>query len=205
MKNEVKIKEIIKFLDKSFSKLIEEIKGFEVVGNKLLPYGFKPHTRSISWIAEQVILQQAKVKSKKLGFKKVKFAEKDTEVFDCIITSNNNQKIFVNVKVTNVDGKRNKNDISAAEKLYNFLIDHDDLGVFYVVIGIKFKNTKVKFIKDKIFTFNPIWFPDIYVNPSNSKLQAYYDTKPVERTKKKFIELLYRASQRKKIKFLKRH
>lgn len=66
------------FLKGAFSDLVGEIGSFDVVDSKLLPNGFKPHTRSISWIAEQVILQQAKAKAKKLGFKDIIFSEKDT-------------------------------------------------------------------------------------------------------------------------------
>jgi len=205
MEDKAKIKDIIKFLDNIFTKLVGKIKEFEVVNSQLLPFGFKPHTRSISWIAEQVILQQAKIKRKELGIKDITFSKRDIDVFDCIITDNLDRKIYVNVKVTNIEGRHNKNDISAAERLYNFLINSDELGVFYVVLGIKFENTKVKFITDQIFTFNPICLPDIYVNPKNAKLQAYYDAKAVERTKKEFLDLLYEASQKKKIKFPKRH
>jgi len=204
-KDKAKIKDIIKFLDNVFTKLVSKIKEFEVVNSRLLPFGFKPHTRSISWIAEQVILQQAKVKRKEIGIKDITFSKRDTDVFDCIITDSLDRKIYVNVKVTNIEGRHNKNDISAAERLYNFLINNDELGVFYVVLGIKFENTKVKFIKDRIFTFNPIYLPDIYVNPKNAKLQAYYDAKTIKRTKKEFLDLLYKASQKKKIKFPKKH
>ena len=200
-----KWKETINFLIKSFSKLSTEVNSFEVVNSALLPYGFKPHTRSISWIAEQVILQQAKVKAKNLSFKDVILSHKDTDVFDCIIFSKKGRKIYINVKVTNIDGKHNKNDISAAEKLYNFLIDHKDGILFYVVLGIQFKNTKVIFPKDKISVFSPILLPEIYINPKNAKLQAYYDAPPVERTIAEFLELLYLASQKKRIRFPKRH
>src|SRR3989344_9703864 len=134
-------KKYTSFLKGAFADLVGEIGGFDVVDGKLLPDGFKPHTRSISWIAEQVILQQAKAKAGKLGFKDVIFSGKDTDVFDCIVLPKDGGKIYVNVKVTNIDGKHNKNDISAAERLYNFLIDHNDGPLFYVVMGIQFKNT----------------------------------------------------------------
>lgn len=193
------------FLKGAFSDLVGEIGNFDVVDSKLLPNGFKPHTRSISWIAEQVILQQAKAKAKKLGFKDIIFSEKDTDVFDCIVLPEDGGKIYVNVKVTNIDGKHNKNDISAAERLYNFLIDHNDGPLFYVVMGIQFKNTKVLFSKEQVLVFSPVLLPEIYVNPKNAKLQAYYDAPPVERTTQDFLELLYSASQKKRIRFSKRH
>lgn len=198
-------KKYASFLKKSFSDLVGEIGSFDVVDSKLLPHGFKPHTRSISWIAEQVILQQAKAKADKLGFKDVIFSEKDTDVFDCIVLPKTGGKIYVNVKVTNIDGKHNKNDISAAERLYNFLIDHNDGPLFYVVMGIQFKNTKVLFSKEQVLVFTPVLLPEIYVNPKNAKLQAYYDAQPVERTTRDFLGLLYSASQKKRIRFPKRH
>jgi hypothetical protein len=69
---------IIKKLNKTFKVLVEKVRGFDVVDKKLLPYGLKPHTRSVSWIAEQVILQQAKTRIKELGFDEVVLWDKDT-------------------------------------------------------------------------------------------------------------------------------
>ena len=44
-------------IKKGFELLVNKIKSFEIVNQDLLPEGLKPHTRSICWIAEQVILQ----------------------------------------------------------------------------------------------------------------------------------------------------
>ena len=43
-----------------FLKVIKIVPSFDLTDAKILPYGLKPHTRSVSWIVEQVITQQAK-------------------------------------------------------------------------------------------------------------------------------------------------
>ncbi|MEA2064827.1 MAG: hypothetical protein U9O66_00835 [Patescibacteria group bacterium] len=91
--------------------------SFKITSKKILPYGLKPHTRSISWLVEQVITQQAKFHRKKLKFNKVVFDLPDTCLHDCEIKSNK-QKYYVNIKIHNMDKKENKNDIAAVEKLY---------------------------------------------------------------------------------------
>ena len=50
-----------------FLRVMQIIPSFDVADPKILPYGLKPHTRSVSWIAEQVIALQAKDKSEKPG------------------------------------------------------------------------------------------------------------------------------------------
>ena len=60
--------EVVKTL---FLKVTEIIPNFNVTDPSILPYGLKPHTRSISWIAEQVITQQAKFHKDKLKIQDV--------------------------------------------------------------------------------------------------------------------------------------
>lgn len=92
------------------------IPSFNITDTKVLPYGLKAHTRSISWIVEQVITQQTKFNAKKLGLSDVDFDLPDTCLHDCIIYKDG-KRFFVNVKIHNADGRDNKNDISAVEKL----------------------------------------------------------------------------------------
>lgn len=46
-----------------FRNLIKILPSFNITDEKILPYGLKPHTRSVSWIVEQVIVQQTKYNS----------------------------------------------------------------------------------------------------------------------------------------------
>lgn len=41
-----------------FLSVVGIISSFDITDSKILPYGLKAHTRSISWIVEQVITQQ---------------------------------------------------------------------------------------------------------------------------------------------------
>ena len=52
-----------------FLDLLNILPSFNITDEKVLPYGLKPHTRSISWIVEQVIVQQMKYNIGKLNFK----------------------------------------------------------------------------------------------------------------------------------------
>ncbi len=47
-------------IKKLLFNLLDILPNFNITDEKILPYGLKPHTRSISWIVEQVIVQQAK-------------------------------------------------------------------------------------------------------------------------------------------------
>ena len=100
-----------------FLKVISIIPSFNIMDDKILPYGLKPHTRSISWIVEQVITQQTKYNAKKLGISGVDIDVPDTSLHDCVIEKDG-KKFFVNIKIHQTTGKNNKNDIAAVEKLY---------------------------------------------------------------------------------------
>lgn len=94
--------EIIKTI---FTATVNLIPSFNITDEKVLPYGLRAHTRSISWIVEQVITQQAKFHAKKLGITDVDFNMPDTCLHDCIIETGEN-RYFVNVKIHNVEGKK---------------------------------------------------------------------------------------------------
>jgi len=65
------IRQELSEMDSLFRKVVEIIPSFDITDPKVLPYGLKPHTRSISWIVEQVITQQTKYNRKKLNLEDV--------------------------------------------------------------------------------------------------------------------------------------
>ena len=182
--------EIVKAI---FSATVNLIPLFNITDSKVLPYGLRAHTRSISWIVEQVITQQAKFHAQKLGIDDVDFNMPDTCLHDCIIEKGEN-RYFVNVKIHNVDGKKNKNDISAVEKLYMQYDSNPNYRLIYVCFGIRFENLTISFDKESIHAFSPQFLP-IYVNPRNDKIQAFYHHTPIERTRKDFLGLLRENSR----------
>jgi len=56
-----------------YQRLFQFLPSFNVTDKKVLPFGLKPHTRSISWLVEQVITQQTKHRKKALGLESVDF------------------------------------------------------------------------------------------------------------------------------------
>ena len=176
-----------------FRKVIKIIPSFDITNPKILPYGLKPHTRSVSWIVEQVITQQAKYNRKKLNIQDIDIDLPDTCLHDCVIKKNR-KTYFVNIKITNAEGRQNKNDIAAVEKLYMQYNVKPDYRLIYAVFGFKFRNINISFVKDFIHVFSPQFLP-IYVNPRNDKIQAYYHHDPVFRSRKKFLEELRNNSK----------
>ena len=167
--------------------------SFDITDSKILPYGLKVHTRSVSWLVEQVITQQTKYNAKKLGVDKVNFDFPDTSLHDCEIIVNG-KSYFINVKIHNIEGRENKNDISAVEKLYFQYSVNKDYDLIYACFGIKFENINISFDNEYLEIFSPQFLP-IYVNPRNDKIQATYRHDKIYRTRQKFLKVLKEKSK----------
>ncbi len=192
--NEIElIKKELSEMDILFRKVIDIIPSFDITDPKILPYGLRPHTRSVSWIVEQVITQQTKYNCKVLNLDNVNIDLPDTCLHDCEITKNG-KTYFVNVKITNSETRDNKNDIAAVEKLYMQYSANLNYRLIYAVFGFKFRNINISFVKDYIHMFSPQFLP-IYVNPRNDKIQAYYKSDIIERSRKEFLQLLRENSK----------
>ncbi len=191
-----KIKEILeeeKFLKGVFENLIKLLPSFDITDKKVLPYGLKPHTRSVSWLVEQVVTQQAKYRAGDLGIEEVKIDLPDTCLHDCEIKTKG-KIYFVNVKIHNTEQRENKNDIAAVEKLYMQYAANKNYDVFYACFGINFSGIRINFDSNYLTVFSPQFLP-IYVNPRNDKIQSYYQHEKKLRTREKFLELLRKNSK----------
>ncbi len=176
-----------------FIKLLTILPSFDITSREVLPYGLKPHTRSVAWIVEQVIVQQSKYRAEKLGISSVHFDLPDTCLHDVEITIDG-KVFFINVKIHKMDGKENKNDISAVEKLYFQYHTNPKYNLIYACFGIHFDNVKISFDPDYLTIFSPQFMP-IYVNPRNDKLQATYHHKETIRSRQEFLTLLKQTSK----------
>lgn len=182
--------EIVKTI---FLATVNLIPSFDITDEKVLPYGLRPHTRAISWIVEQVITQQAKYHAKEIGITDVEFDIPSTFLHDCVVIAGGN-RYFVNIKIYNIDGKKNKNDMSAIAKLYMQYETNINYHLIYVSFGIKSQNISVSFDKNHIHTFSPQFLP-IWVNPHNDKIQGFYKNESIYRTRKEFLQLLVENSK----------
>ncbi|MDD4990513.1 MAG: hypothetical protein PHW31_04410 [Candidatus Pacebacteria bacterium] len=194
MKNEIKtIENDLEFIKNIYLKLLSILPSFNITDSKVLPYGLKAHTRSVSWLVEQVITQQTKYNAKKLGIDEVNFDFPDASLHDCEIIIGG-KSYFVNVKIHNIEGKENKNDIAAVEKLYFQYRANKNYILIYACFGIKFENIKVSFVKEYLEVFSPQFLP-IYVNPRNDKIQATYRHNKIYRTREEFLKMLQEKSK----------
>jgi len=193
IKQTKKILDDINYLNNIFTDLLEILPSFKITDKKVLPYGLKPHTRSVSWLVEQVITQQLKYNRNKLKIDKVFFDLSDTCLHDCEIRSKN-ETYFVNIKVHNMATKENKNDIAAVEKLYMQYSSNSNYNLIYVCFGIHFENIIVKFDTAYLVLFSPQFMP-IYINPRNDKIQAFYHHESKYRTRQEFLDLLKNSSK----------
>lgn len=123
----------------------------------------------------------------------VEFEMPDTCLHDCIIQKGE-EKFYVNVKIHNIAGKRNKNDISAVEKLYMQYNLNPNYRLIFACFGIKFDNLTISFDTDSVHIFSPQFLP-IYINPRNDKIQAFYHHEPTVRSRKEFLNLLKENSR----------
>lgn len=188
-----KIIEDIDFIKSIYEKLLAILPSFNITDKNILPYGLKPHTRSVSWLVEQVITQQTKYRAKQLGLDEVNFDMPDTCLHDCEIRVGG-KVYYVNVKIHNIAMRENKNDIAAVEKIYMQYATNLYYNLIYACFGINFKGINIRFDSDYLCLFSPQFLP-IYVNPRNDKIQAYYHHKPVYRTRVKFLKLLRSSSK----------
>lgn len=182
----------LSLIERLCTKLVENVASFEVTNAKALPYGLKPHTRSVAWLVEQVLVQRFKLDAAGMEVEEVNYDWPDTALHDLTIKVNG-RTLPINVKAHQAENKPNKNDISAVEKLYNAYKSDPEYNLYYAAFGIKFKGRSVLFMKDKVHCFSPQFLP-IYVNPRNDKIQAFYHHTPVIRTRKDFLSLLSEAS-----------
>ncbi|MBI4722013.1 MAG: hypothetical protein HY769_03290 [Candidatus Stahlbacteria bacterium] len=188
-----KVIEDINFVGAIYKKLLTILSSFNITDKDILPYGLKPHTRSVSWLVEQVVTQQTKYRAKQLGLDEVNFNMSDTCLHDCEIKVG--EKIYyVNVKIHSIAIKENKNDIAAVEKLYMQYAANTSYNLIYACFGIIFENINIKFDPEYLCLFSPQFLP-IYVNPRNDKIQAYYLHEPVYRTRAEFLKILRDSSK----------
>lgn len=174
-----------------FLSTVNIIPEFDITDNKILPYGLRAHTRSISWIVEQVITQQTKFHAQQLDITDVIFNIPTSYLHNCIITIGE-KHYFVNVKIHSFNDRKYKNDLSAIEKLYMQYESNPNYHLIYVFLGIRFQNSIISFDRNYFHTFTPQFLP-INVNKKN-KLRAFFYHQPIYRTRKEFLKLLGESS-----------
>ena len=186
-----------KFLRQKLEKLIAEISDFEVLNEKILPFGLKPHTRSVCWLAEQVITQNTMVRKDALRINEVIEPISELDVWDYGIDFEEiNETLLINIKITDTAKKRRKNDMSSIKRLVNFFSKNPNAHLLYAVFPFRFEDTKIIFSGDVLTGYYSM-MNDFVLNKRNQHLQAFYDVGQTNRTNAEFINFLIKEAHKK--------
>lgn len=199
MISDKQIEKIKQELEIIFNSFIKRIESFEVLEEKYIPEGLKPHTRSICWLAEQVILQNIKKFSNELGITQFEYPESDLSSWDVKFRLNANiseKDIYINIKVTDSTKPIRKNDIASVKSLINFYEKNDDPLIYYVVLRLKFENNIIHFVEPVVVRYYP-WVKDFVVNPRNEHLQSIYEVDIKRRSIPEFLKVLKKKAREK--------
>jgi hypothetical protein len=197
MLSESEIKSDMSVLKQGFNTIIRKIDCFSILDKELVPEGLKPHTRSISWLVEQIVVQQTRKHLRLTEFEKVVASKSDVEQYDCKVNIKGNETL-VNLKVTDVTKHNGRNDINKAYKLYQIFKTNPKTRLYYVILKISFENVIVHFANEPPIVFYVPWVKEVYVNPSNHHLQASYYGQTI-RTTKEFVDLIDKELETKRL------
>tara|TARA_A100001011_G_scaffold153018_1_gene161460 strand:- start:158 stop:766 length:609 start_codon:yes stop_codon:yes gene_type:complete len=180
-------------LQKLSRRILNEI-SFEVINpESKIPLGFKKHTRSISWLAEQVITQHLETNQKKYDLEFFETSKTDISVYDFKIKFKDiKELIYINSKITWIQQKKQRNDMSSIKKLFKFYEEHKNVKLFYLIFPFEYfgpKGNKIKFLEN-VTCGEYIKMKDFYLNPRNEHLQAFYEVENVDRTYSEFLEII---------------
>ena len=177
-------------LKKSIERVLSIIPTFQILDNVIAPEGLKPIARSISWIVEQVVIQNLRQYKEKCEIETVIDPPHDLTQYDCIIKFKNVQKeYYVNLKTSLTSTTHTSRfDISKARKLIQFYKENPGAMLFVVVIKVEFNKLTINF-KDLII-FNVACTPDVYYNRANHNLQSKCDGTYTQRTNEEFVNEL---------------
>lgn len=187
------IRKIITELESIFTLFItKKMPFFEVLKKEYLPEGLKPHTRSICWLAEQVILQNVKKFSSDFRLIDFRYPISDITPWDAkfkIDDISQKKDVFINIKVSDSTKPIRKNDIASVKTLLHFYKNNNKPLLFFIVIRFKFESNIIRFVKPVIVRYYP-WVKNFVVNKRNEHIQSVYDVEVEERSTSNFIDIL---------------
>ena len=193
--------EISNLLQETFEKLISNIQQISIGDRNIFPYGWRKSAkgRTVWRLIEEAIVQNLEYEPWKYNLKSVTPAESEVGIFDLALKYEGiDKKIYINIKSSVKNGRKNKDDISKAIGLIDFVTQHPDDFIFIITIEIDFSDSMNVLLTNAFIMPTP-WLPDIYVNPSNNgNLQSskYKDSNlGIRRTNQEFLNELRIAKE----------
>jgi hypothetical protein len=170
-----------------FRDLVTMIPHFDILSPDVLPYGLRHHTRSVCWLAEQVIVQNAQKNKDKLGISRIIDPVSDLGVWDFAMDLEGvKERLYINIKITDASKPRRQNDMSSIKKLLTFLRADPQSHLMYLIFPFNFQGNGVKFNKNVNCGYYSK-MSEFVLNIRNQHLQAYYDVAQTNRTNGEFI------------------
>ena len=180
----------IRNLKRAIWCVLKPIGTFRILDPGLVPQGLKPIARSISWLVEQVVVQNLRAKGESCGIERVEDPAHGLGAYDCTVYLSGNTRPFrVNVKTSLTSTSHNSRfDVNKADKLIELYVSEPQLVLLLAIVKVDFLDTRVTF-RDLIVS-NVAWTPDIYYNRANHNLQSRCDGSQVIRSNEEFVRLL---------------
>lgn len=183
-------------LENTINSLINDrISHIQIASPELMPYGWRKagKGRTVWRIIEEVIGQNLEKYGSDYDFRTVLPADSEVGVYDFEFELEPGFKSYVNIKSAVDGGRVNKDDVSKADGLIEFMEENPKCNLFLATFLINFtSDMKVELIRCVVCP--TAWIPDVYVNPSNNgNLQSAKFKNPndmIQRTNSEFLELL---------------
>jgi hypothetical protein len=170
--------------------VLKKIGEFKILDEKLVPYGLKPIARSISWLIEQMIVQNLKKYKDECGVMEVEDPPHGLTQYDCILTLKEHaRKYYVNIKTSlTITDETGNFDISKAHKLVKLYGEMPDIVLLVAIAKVTIEGVHIKF--GEPIVFNVAWVPNIYYNRANHNLQSKANGTQTPRSNDEFIKEL---------------
>lgn len=174
----------------SIDNVVRKLGSFQIIDPRVVPEGIKPIARSVSWLVEQVIVQNLRAEMDELGLEHVNDPPNNVAQYDCNLKYRDDSKEFyVNLKTSLIStSSSGRFDVSKAPKLLQMYEDNPNLILIVATIKIDIRGCELYFGDSVVF--NVAWIKDIYYNRANHNLQSCADGSQKIRSNQEFVRLL---------------
>ena len=197
MRNEIEqTREYAHLLQDSMRALLKTIGSIPIGSDGHFPFGWRKAAkgRTVWRLLEEIISQNLELRANEIGLHNFAPASSEVGVYDFKFSFPDSPTIYVNIKSSVAGGRTNKDDISKAPALHEFMSARPDCILFIATIEIVFSAEPMRLEFTDCYVVPVSWLPDVYVNPSNNgNLQSskYKDiSASIPRTRDEFISVL---------------
>ena len=166
-----KANEFCAHLKKAMDDLLDSIGPISISNKKQMPFGWRKAAkgRTVWRLVEEIVSQNLEVKSKEISLLEFEPAPTEVGVYDFKYKSECGNDVYVNIKSAVKGGRTNKDDISKAIPLYDFVKANSPCFLMVATIELNFvekEHLGIEFANS--YVMPTLWLPDLYVNPSNN-------------------------------------